>query len=96
MRADLALLSSSPSLPKVDIFNLLVWYYSKFGPWGLCFYFLHLTRVSIIWIFVAVDDKCVYHRVRTSSGTFLVRGQDHIIKRIEKRIADFTFIPVGM
>ncbi|XP_026455965.1 probable prolyl 4-hydroxylase 3 [Papaver somniferum] len=32
-------------------------------------------------------------RVRTSSGTFLKRGQDKIIRSIEKRIADFTFIP---
>jgi len=36
--------------------------------------------------------KC---RVRTSSGTFLTRGQDKIIQTIEQRIADFTFIPVG-
>ncbi|KAK6924543.1 Prolyl 4-hydroxylase alpha subunit, Fe(2+) 2OG dioxygenase domain [Dillenia turbinata] len=33
-------------------------------------------------------------RVRTSSGTFLARGRDKIIRDIEKRIADFTFIPV--
>ncbi|RDX67483.1 putative prolyl 4-hydroxylase 10 [Mucuna pruriens] len=33
-------------------------------------------------------------RVRTSSGTFLARGRDQIVKNIEKRIADFTFIPV--
>ncbi|XP_008809395.1 probable prolyl 4-hydroxylase 3 isoform X1 [Phoenix dactylifera] len=33
-------------------------------------------------------------RVRTSSGMFLGRGQDKIIRTIEKRIADFTFIPV--
>lgn len=33
-------------------------------------------------------------RVRTSSGMFLRRGQDKIIRDIEKRIADFTFIPV--
>ncbi|KAK1553558.1 hypothetical protein Q3G72_000403 [Acer saccharum] len=33
-------------------------------------------------------------RVRTSSGMFLKRGQDKIISNIEKRIADFTFIPV--
>ncbi|XP_024961274.1 probable prolyl 4-hydroxylase 3 isoform X1 [Cynara cardunculus var. scolymus] len=33
-------------------------------------------------------------RVRTSSGTFLRRGKDKIIRNIEKRIADFTFIPV--
>ncbi|WOL07200.1 putative prolyl 4-hydroxylase 3 [Canna indica] len=33
-------------------------------------------------------------RVRTSSGMFLRRGQDKIIRTIEKRIADYTFIPV--
>lgn len=33
-------------------------------------------------------------RVRTSSGMFLRRGQDKIIRNIEKRIADFSFIPV--
>ncbi|KAK4276484.1 hypothetical protein QN277_014627 [Acacia crassicarpa] len=33
-------------------------------------------------------------RVRTSSGMFLKRGRDRIIRNIEKRIADFTFIPV--
>ncbi|XP_021300655.1 probable prolyl 4-hydroxylase 10 [Herrania umbratica] len=32
-------------------------------------------------------------RVRTSSGTFLARGRDKTIRNIEKRIADFTFIP---
>lgn len=35
-------------------------------------------------------------RVRTSSGTFLTRGRDKIVQNIEKRIADFAFIPVGM
>ncbi|KAE8668918.1 putative prolyl 4-hydroxylase 10 [Hibiscus syriacus] len=33
-------------------------------------------------------------RVRTSSDTFLPRGRDKIIRNIEKRIADCTFIPV--
>ncbi|XWS29151.1 hypothetical protein CRYUN_Cryun24cG0004000 [Craigia yunnanensis] len=33
-------------------------------------------------------------RVRTSSGTFLARGRDKIIRNIEKRLADFSFIPV--
>ncbi|XP_038718179.1 probable prolyl 4-hydroxylase 3 [Tripterygium wilfordii] len=32
-------------------------------------------------------------RVRTSTGMFLTRGRDTVIKAIEKRIADFTFIP---
>lgn len=27
---------------------------------------------------------------------FLTRGQDRIIQDIEKRIADYTFIPIGM
>lgn len=35
-------------------------------------------------------------RVRTSSGTFLARGRDKMVRTIEKRIADFTFLPVGM
>lgn len=34
-------------------------------------------------------------RVRTSSGTFLARGRDKIIRNIEKKIADFTFLPAG-
>ncbi|XP_050380187.1 probable prolyl 4-hydroxylase 10 [Argentina anserina] len=33
-------------------------------------------------------------RVRTSSGTFLARGRDKIIRNIEKKIANFTFLPV--
>ncbi|CAN4116745.1 unnamed protein product [Withania somnifera] len=33
-------------------------------------------------------------KVRTSSGTFLDRGLDKVVRTIEKRIADFTFIPV--
>ncbi|CAA3020817.1 probable prolyl 4-hydroxylase 3 isoform X1 [Olea europaea var. sylvestris] len=33
-------------------------------------------------------------RVRTSSGMFLRRGRDKVIRAIEKRIADYTFIPV--
>ncbi|KAJ7953174.1 Prolyl 4-hydroxylase alpha-like protein [Quillaja saponaria] len=33
-------------------------------------------------------------RVRTSYGTFLARGRDKVIRKIEKRIADFTFLPV--
>jgi prolyl 4-hydroxylase len=46
-----------------------------------------------------VDEKTgksTDSRVRTSSGTFLARGRDKTIREIEKRISDFTFIPVGM
>ena len=35
-------------------------------------------------------------RVRTSSGAFLKTGHDEIVKEIEDKISDFTFIPVGM
>ncbi|PNX99823.1 prolyl 4-hydroxylase subunit alpha-1-like protein, partial [Trifolium pratense] len=38
--------------------------------------------------------KSTESRVRTSSGMFLKRGKDKIIQKIERRIADFTFIPV--
>ena len=59
------------------------------------FFFLFHTLFSetsgnaLFWI----SSVC---RVRTSSGMFLKRGRDKIIQNIEKRIADFTFIPVGM
>ncbi|KAF9596416.1 hypothetical protein IFM89_010680 [Coptis chinensis] len=33
--------------------------------------------------------------VRTSSGTFLKRGWDKIIRNLRKRISDFTFLPVA-
>lgn len=33
--------------------------------------------------------------IRTSSGVFLNRGQDDVIKRIEERIAAVTLMPVG-
>ncbi|CAN1315188.1 Probable prolyl 4-hydroxylase 3 [Linum perenne] len=43
----------------------------------------HMTKSTV------VDSETV----RTSSGMFLRRGQDKIIRSIEKRIADFSFIP---
>ncbi|RRT56889.1 hypothetical protein BHE74_00031653 [Ensete ventricosum] len=46
----------------------------------------------------AVADRTTGQRkessVRTSTGMFLRRGQDKIIRAIEKRIADYTFIPI--
>lgn len=49
------------------------------------------VRCNLMLVFASC-----FRRVRTSSGTFLQRGQDKTIRNIEKRIADFTFIPVGM
>lgn len=51
----------------------------------------HMAKSSV------VDSKTGQSkdsRVRTSSGMFLRRGRDKTIKAIEKRIADYTFIPV--
>lgn len=34
-------------------------------------------------------------KVRTSTGTFLPRGYDEVVSRIEKRVAAVTMIPIG-
>ncbi|KAJ8762163.1 hypothetical protein K2173_007317 [Erythroxylum novogranatense] len=51
----------------------------------------HMKKSTVI---DSKTGKSVDSRVRTSSGMFLSRGQDQIVQAIEKRIADFTFIPV--
>ncbi|KAM7257737.1 hypothetical protein ACFE04_013478 [Oxalis oulophora] len=61
-----------------------------------CEYLINLATPLLVKSTV-VDSKTGKSkdsRVRTSSGMFLRRGQDKIIRAIEKRIADFTFIPV--
>lgn len=50
----------------------------------------HMEKSTVV---DSKSGKSVDSRVRTSSGMFLNRGQDKIISNIEKRIADFTFIP---
>ncbi|KAI0500017.1 hypothetical protein KFK09_018225 [Dendrobium nobile] len=51
----------------------------------------HMEKSSVV-------DSTTGHskdsRVRTSSGTFLTRGRDKMIRSIEKRLSDFTFLPV--
>ncbi|XP_010266057.1 PREDICTED: probable prolyl 4-hydroxylase 10 [Nelumbo nucifera] len=42
----------------------------------------------------STTGKSVDSGVRTSSGTFLTRGHDKIVRSIEERIAKSTFIPV--
>lgn len=39
--------------------------------------------------------KSVDSTVRTSSGTFLARGEDEVVKAIEKRLSLITMIPEG-
>ncbi|KAI7730837.1 hypothetical protein M8C21_026172 [Ambrosia artemisiifolia] len=61
-----------------------------------CEYLINLAKPHMAKSTV-VDSKTGQSkdsRVRTSSGTFLRRGRDKVIRNIEKRIADFTFIPV--
>ncbi|OMO83434.1 Oxoglutarate/iron-dependent dioxygenase [Corchorus olitorius] len=61
-----------------------------------CEYLIELAKPRMEKSTVVDSDtgKSRDSRVRTSSGTFLPRGRDKIIRDIEKRIADFTFIPV--
>ncbi|GAU34235.1 hypothetical protein TSUD_210170 [Trifolium subterraneum] len=41
-----------------------------------------------------LTGKSLNSSARTSSGAFIARGRDKILRNIEKRIADITFIPV--
>ncbi|KAH7849985.1 hypothetical protein Vadar_025957 [Vaccinium darrowii] len=51
----------------------------------------HMEKSSVV---DSTTGQSKDSRVRTSSGTFLARGRDKVVRTIEKRIADFTFIPV--
>ncbi|KAH8939417.1 hypothetical protein BDL97_15G036000 [Sphagnum fallax] len=70
--------------------------YHKFLTPEECTHLIDLAKPSMIKSTVvdSATGKSKDSRVRTSSGTFLTRGQDKIIQTIEQRIADFTFIPV--
>ncbi|XP_061352237.1 probable prolyl 4-hydroxylase 10 [Gastrolobium bilobum] len=61
-----------------------------------CEYLINIAKPSMHKSTVVDSEtgKSKDSRVRTSSGTFLARGRDKIVRNIEKRIADFTFIPV--
>ncbi|KAM6564248.1 hypothetical protein CsatB_024246 [Cannabis sativa] len=61
-----------------------------------CEYLINLAKPNMKKSTVVDSEtgKSRDSRVRTSSGTFLARGRDKTIRTIEKRIADFTFIPV--
>lgn len=70
--------------------------YHKFLSKEECEYLINLAKPHMVKSTV-VDSKTGESkdsRVRTSSGTFLRRGRDKIVRDIEKRIADYTFIPV--
>ncbi|KAJ6916548.1 prolyl 4-hydroxylase 10 [Populus alba x Populus x berolinensis] len=60
-----------------------------------CEYLINLAKPHMQKSMVvdSSSGKSKDSRVRTSSGTFLPRSRDKIIRDIEKRIADFSFIP---
>ncbi|KAJ4744821.1 2-oxoglutarate (2OG) and Fe(II)-dependent oxygenase superfamily protein [Rhynchospora pubera] len=61
-----------------------------------CEYLIELAKPHMVKSTVvdSTTGKSKDSRVRTSSGMFLQRGRDKVIRAIEKRIADYTFIPV--
>ncbi|KAK7346309.1 hypothetical protein VNO80_20825 [Phaseolus coccineus] len=61
-----------------------------------CEYLINIAKPNMHKSAVVDSEtgKSMDSRVRTSSGAFLTRGRDQVVRDIEKRIADFTFIPV--
>ncbi|XP_057866501.1 probable prolyl 4-hydroxylase 3 isoform X2 [Cryptomeria japonica] len=69
--------------------------YHNFLSKDECEYLINIAKPHMVKSMVVDSEtgKSKDSNVRTSSGWFLNRGQDKIIRRIEKRIADFLFIP---
>eukprot|EP00270_Netrium_digitus_P019404 TRINITY_DN7645_c0_g1_i1.p1 TRINITY_DN7645_c0_g1~~TRINITY_DN7645_c0_g1_i1.p1 ORF type:complete len:307 (+),score=79.78 TRINITY_DN7645_c0_g1_i1:269-1189(+) len=61
-----------------------------------CLYLIHRAAPNMVKSSVvdSATGRSKDSRVRTSSGTFLLRGEDEVVRAIEERIADYTFIPV--
>jgi hypothetical protein len=53
-----------------------------------------LSVAACVQVVDTDTGKFKFDNVRTSSGFFLKRGQDEIIKRLEHRIAEWTRLPV--
>nr|GEV58293.1 probable prolyl 4-hydroxylase 10 [Tanacetum cinerariifolium] len=70
--------------------------YHNFLSQDECEHLINLAKPHMEKSTVVDNDtgKSKDSRVRTSSGTFLARGVDETVTAIEKRIADFTFLPV--
>ncbi|KAF3785543.1 putative prolyl 4-hydroxylase 7 [Nymphaea thermarum] len=60
-----------------------------------CDHLIKLTRGKLQKSMVAdnVSGKSMQSQVRTSSGYFLKKGQDSVVRRIENRISRWTFLP---
>ncbi len=60
-----------------------------------CSHMIHLAKDKLEESMVADNEsgKSVKSEIRTSSGMFLMKGQDEVVSRIEDRIATWTFLP---
>ncbi|CAI5468728.1 unnamed protein product [Closterium sp. Yama58-4] len=69
--------------------------YSGFLSHDECDHLINLARDKVTRSSVADNEsgKSVLSEIRTSSGTFLNKYQDDIVKHIEERIAAWTFLP---
>ncbi|GJP38985.1 hypothetical protein CLOM_g23385 [Closterium sp. NIES-68] len=69
--------------------------YSGFLSHEECDHLVNLARDKVTRSSVADNNsgKSVLSEIRTSSGTFLNKYQDEVVKRIEERIAAWTFLP---
>ena len=61
----------------------------------MCFVTTVLSILLLYRLWDAKEKRLHFFSVRTSYGMFFKRGQDKVIRAIEKRIADYTLIPVG-
>ncbi|XP_052727111.1 probable prolyl 4-hydroxylase 10 isoform X2 [Vigna angularis] len=59
-----------------------------------CEYLINIAKPNMQKSSVLKSGKPTISSARTSFGTFLDRGLDKTVRNIEKRIADFTHIPV--
>lgn len=69
--------------------------YRNFLTDAECDHMIELAKDKLEKSMVADNEsgKSVASEIRTSSGMFLMKGQDDVISRIEDRIATWTFLP---
>ncbi|CAI7782683.1 unnamed protein product [Closterium sp. NIES-54] len=61
-----------------------------------CLYLIHKAAPNMVKSTVVDSDSggSYSSKIRTSSGSFLSRGADEVVASIEKRISDFSHVPV--
>eukprot|EP00899_Mesostigma_viride_P021189 jgi/Mesvir1/29071/Mv18378-RA.1 len=53
-----------------------------------------LVRSTVVDARYKTEMKSTVDNIRTSSGTFIGRGENEVVDRVKDRIAQFTFLPV--